>query len=400
MSAERPANHGQSSHGLRGDYSRMRPDYTVEQDHSAYTAGPARPLAAPLPAGRSSSCPGRACDGVRARPALARLRGRHPAVRDGQPPAGRGDRLAARGGARARAGPRLLRSPREPALPGHPLDPRGAASSTTSSSPTSSTTSSATCRCCSTRSSPTTCRPTARAASRPRVSARCRGWPGSTGTRSSSASSARRRACATTARASSPRRARSTTRFTSPTPRRVAFDLRRIMRSRYRIDAFQETYFVIDELPAALRRDRARLRAALPRARDAARPGRERGAPGGPPGRLTPRHAARHLSFVLPCRRTGDRRFFGGTEMTLALALVLAAQAATTAPPAAAAKSGPDDVPGPGRREGRRRGRPGPTSCGRPSTRARTSSDRRSPARSPTCSCASTRWRRSRTAPT
>jgi len=30
-------NHGQSSHGLRGDYSRMRPDYTVEQDHAAYT---------------------------------------------------------------------------------------------------------------------------------------------------------------------------------------------------------------------------------------------------------------------------------------------------------------------------------------------------------------------------
>jgi phenylalanine-4-hydroxylase len=37
MSADRPANHGQSSHGLRGDYSRMRPDHTVEQDHSAYT---------------------------------------------------------------------------------------------------------------------------------------------------------------------------------------------------------------------------------------------------------------------------------------------------------------------------------------------------------------------------
>ncbi len=32
-----PANHGQTSHGLRGDYSRMRPDHTVEQDHSAYT---------------------------------------------------------------------------------------------------------------------------------------------------------------------------------------------------------------------------------------------------------------------------------------------------------------------------------------------------------------------------
>ena len=32
MAAERPANHGQSSHGLRGDYGRMRPDYTVDQD--------------------------------------------------------------------------------------------------------------------------------------------------------------------------------------------------------------------------------------------------------------------------------------------------------------------------------------------------------------------------------
>jgi phenylalanine-4-hydroxylase len=33
---------------------------------------------------------------------------------------------------------------------------------------------------------------------------------------------------------------------TSPKPRRVLFDLVRIMRSRYRIDAYQETYFVID----------------------------------------------------------------------------------------------------------------------------------------------------------
>jgi len=33
---------------------------------------------------------------------------------------------------------------------------------------------------------------------------------------------------------------------TSPEPQRVAFDLQRLMRSRYRIDAFQATYFVID----------------------------------------------------------------------------------------------------------------------------------------------------------
>ena len=37
MNAERPANHGQSTHGLRGDYSRMRPDYTVDQDYGAYS---------------------------------------------------------------------------------------------------------------------------------------------------------------------------------------------------------------------------------------------------------------------------------------------------------------------------------------------------------------------------
>ena len=33
---------------------------------------------------------------------------------------------------------------------------------------------------------------------------------------------------------------------TSPEPRRVAFDLKRMMRSRYRIDTFQASYFVID----------------------------------------------------------------------------------------------------------------------------------------------------------
>jgi len=32
----------------------------------------------------------------------------------------------------------------------------------------------------------------------------------------------------------------------SPEPQRVAFDLRRLMRSRYRIDSYQATYFVID----------------------------------------------------------------------------------------------------------------------------------------------------------
>jgi phenylalanine-4-hydroxylase len=32
----------------------------------------------------------------------------------------------------------------------------------------------------------------------------------------------------------------------SPEPQRVAFGLQRLMRSRYRIDTFQATYFVID----------------------------------------------------------------------------------------------------------------------------------------------------------
>ncbi len=34
--------------------------------------------------------------------------------------------------------------------------------------------------------------------------------------------------------------------ITSKAPQRVAFDLQRLMRSRYRIDTFQATYFVID----------------------------------------------------------------------------------------------------------------------------------------------------------
>ena len=43
-----------------------------------------------------------------------------------------------------------------------------------------------------------------------------------------------------------------------PRPHRLGFDLRRVMRTRYRIDRFQETYFVIDDfaqLFAATRRD-------------------------------------------------------------------------------------------------------------------------------------------------
>jgi phenylalanine-4-hydroxylase len=32
----------------------------------------------------------------------------------------------------------------------------------------------------------------------------------------------------------------------SPAPNRIGFDMRRIMRTRYRIDSYQKTYFVID----------------------------------------------------------------------------------------------------------------------------------------------------------
>jgi phenylalanine-4-hydroxylase len=38
-----------------------------------------------------------------------------------------------------------------------------------------------------------------------------------------------------------------------PSPNRIAFDLRRVMRSRYRIDDYQQTYFVIDSFEDLLR---------------------------------------------------------------------------------------------------------------------------------------------------
>ena len=40
---------------------------------------------------------------------------------------------------------------------------------------------------------------------------------------------------------------------TSPSPNRIAFDLRRVLRTRYRIDDFQETYFVLDRFEDLLR---------------------------------------------------------------------------------------------------------------------------------------------------
>ena len=35
-------------------------------------------------------------------------------------------------------------------------------------------------------------------------------------------------------------------RWTAPSPNRIRFDLERVMRTRYRIDDYQQTYFVID----------------------------------------------------------------------------------------------------------------------------------------------------------
>jgi phenylalanine-4-hydroxylase len=38
-----------------------------------------------------------------------------------------------------------------------------------------------------------------------------------------------------------------------PSPNRVAFDLKRVMRTRYRIDDYQQTYFVIDSFESLLK---------------------------------------------------------------------------------------------------------------------------------------------------
>jgi phenylalanine-4-hydroxylase len=39
----------------------------------------------------------------------------------------------------------------------------------------------------------------------------------------------------------------------SPSPNRIAFDLERVMRTNYRIDDFQESYFVLDSLDDLLK---------------------------------------------------------------------------------------------------------------------------------------------------
>ena len=45
----------------------------------------------------------------------------------------------------------------------------------------------------------------------------------------------------------------------SPSPNRIAFDLARVMRTLYRIDDFQETYFVLDGVEAWPSLDLARM---------------------------------------------------------------------------------------------------------------------------------------------
>jgi phenylalanine-4-hydroxylase len=59
--SDAPATFGASSHGLRGDYGAMRPDYTVDQDYSAYPAE-AQERWRRLYRRQMKLVPGRACD--------------------------------------------------------------------------------------------------------------------------------------------------------------------------------------------------------------------------------------------------------------------------------------------------------------------------------------------------
>ena len=126
MSADRPANHGQSSHGLRGDYSRMRPGLHRRAGPRRLHRGASTTAGGGSTAGRSSSS--------RAAPATSTSRALRSLDYEGGIPrfetvnrqlgAATGWQLVAVPG--LVPGPRLLRAPREPPLPRHPLDPRGA----------------------------------------------------------------------------------------------------------------------------------------------------------------------------------------------------------------------------------------------------------------------------------
>ncbi len=74
-----PVTYGASSHGLRGDYAGMRPDYTVEQDYGSYRDAD-QDRWRRLYARQMRLVPGRACRRVPARGRHAGLRGRHPAL--------------------------------------------------------------------------------------------------------------------------------------------------------------------------------------------------------------------------------------------------------------------------------------------------------------------------------
>ena len=55
------------------------------------------------------------------------------------------------------------------------------------------------------------------------------------------------------ARGSSPVSGESHFALEDASPNRIAFDLKRVMRTRYRIDDYQQTYFVIDSFADLLR---------------------------------------------------------------------------------------------------------------------------------------------------
>ena len=73
-------------------------------------------------------------------------------------------------------------------------------------------------------------------------------------------------ACASSAPASCRRRPKACSRWTDPSPNRIAFDLERVMRTKYIIDDFQQTYFVIDSFEELLADCYQDFGAALPTA--------------------------------------------------------------------------------------------------------------------------------------
>ncbi len=88
----------------------------------------------------------------------------------------------------------------------------------------------------------------------------------------------------------------------SPSPNRIGFDLGRVMRTLYRIDDFQETYFVLDGVEAWPSLDLDRLDPALAGARGTAGSGTRRYPPGGSG------HRPRGRRAITARRRTRRRR--------------------------------------------------------------------------------------------